>query len=117
MRRITSAELAVSGDEQRLTSSAARQTVALARQRTAERLSGTPWTTNGQVPGPWLRSRERMLSRAVTAPLDRALERGAITMRGYDRVLRVAWTLSDLDGTGRPDARQIGRALFLRKGI
>jgi magnesium chelatase family protein len=38
-------------------------------------------------------------------------------MRGYDRVLRVAWTLSDLDGTDRPDARQIGRALFLRKGI
>jgi magnesium chelatase family protein len=58
-----------------------------------------------------------MLSRTVTAPIDRALERGAITMRGYDRVLRVAWTLSDLDGTERPDPTQIGRALFLRKGI
>jgi magnesium chelatase family protein len=117
VRRITSAELAVSGDGDRLTSAAARQTVAVARQRTAERLAGTPWTTNGQVPGPWLRSGKRSLARDVTAPLDRALERGAITMRGYDRVLRVAWTLSDLVGTDRPDARQIGRALFLRKGI
>lgn len=117
VRRITSAELTVSGEGERLTSAAARQTVAMARQRTAQRLAGTPWTTNGQVPGPWLRNGDRMLPRAVTAPLDRALERGAITMRGYDRVLRVAWTVSDLDGTDRPDAQQIGRALFLRKGI
>ena len=52
-----------------------------------------------------------------TAPIDRALERGAITMRGYDRVLRVAWTLSDLGGAAEPDAAHIGRALFLRKGM
>ena len=117
VRRITSAELAVSTASDRLTSAVARQVVAEARQRTAARLAGTPWTTNGQVPGPWLRSGDRMPPRAVTSPIDRALERGAITMRGYDRVLRVAWTLSDLDGTDRPDAAQIGRALFLRKGI
>lgn len=53
IRRITSAELAVTGGAGRLTSAAARQTVAAARQRTAERLAGTPWTTSGQVPGPW----------------------------------------------------------------
>lgn len=117
VRRITSAELAVSAESERLTSAAARQVVAGARQRAAARLAATPWTTNGQVPGPWLRSGDRMLPRTVTAPIDRALERGAITMRGYDRVLRVAWTLCDLDGTDRPDAAQIGRALFLRKGI
>lgn len=117
IRRITSAELAMSADEERLTSDAARRLVAEARERTAARLAGTPWTTNGQVPGPWLRSGDRKPARSVTAPIDRALERGAITMRGYDRVLRVAWTLCDLDGTDRPDAAQIGRALFLRKGI
>jgi magnesium chelatase family protein len=51
------------------------------------------------------------------ATLDRALERGAITMRGYDRVLRVAWTLSDLDKVERPTSDHVGRALYLRKGI
>ncbi|GHD38691.1 ATP-binding protein [Mycetocola manganoxydans] len=117
VRRITAAELAVSGSSERLTSTRAREVVAAARMRTAVRLAHTPWTTNGQVPGPWLRSGDRKLPRDVTAPLDRALERGSITMRGYDRVLRVAWTLTDLDGTERPDSAQIGRALFLRKGI
>jgi magnesium chelatase family protein len=53
----------------------------------------------------------------MTASLDRALERGGITMRGYDRVLRVAWTLADLDGTSSPSADHIGRALYLRKAI
>ncbi len=27
----------------------------------------------------------------------------------------LAWTLSDLDGTARPDADHVGRALYLRK--
>jgi magnesium chelatase family protein len=51
----------------------------------------------------------------ATAALDRALERGALTMRGYDRALRLAWTLADLDGVDRPGLDQIGRALYLRK--
>ena len=47
----------------------------------------------------------------------RALERGALTMRGYDRVLKVAWTLADLDGADRPGADHVGRALYLRKAM
>ncbi|TFB63489.1 hypothetical protein E3N86_04760 [Cryobacterium sp. Hz7] len=42
------------------------------------------------MPGPWLRGPQARLGGAATAILDRALERGGITMRGYDRVLRVA---------------------------
>jgi len=38
-------------------------------------------------------------------------------MRGYDRVLRLAWTLADLDGAQRPTADHLGRALYLRKAI
>jgi magnesium chelatase family protein len=38
-------------------------------------------------------------------------------MRGYDRVLRVAWSIADLDGVDRPGRDQLGRALYLRKGI
>jgi magnesium chelatase family protein len=32
-------------------------------------------------------------------------------------VLRVAWTLADLAARERPEAQDIGRALFLKKGI
>ena len=36
-------------------------------------------------------------------------------MRGYDRVLRLAWTIADLDGVDRPGEDQVGRALLLRQ--
>jgi len=93
----------------------ARQRVARARERTADRLRDTPWRLNAELPGRWLRSEGRVGPDAMT-PLDRALERGLITMRGHDRVLRVAWTLADLDGTDRPSRDHIGRALLLRRG-
>ncbi|MEN9620014.1 MAG: hypothetical protein RL499_207, partial [Actinomycetota bacterium] len=75
------------------------------------------WTLSAQVPGPVLRSAAWRLSASDRAAIDRALERGALTMRGYDRVLRVAWTLADLDGADRPCSDHVGRALYLRKGI
>jgi magnesium chelatase family protein len=32
-------------------------------------------------------------------------------------VLRVAWTLADLEGASRPTADHIGRALYFRKAM
>ncbi|WP_414683185.1 hypothetical protein, partial [Microbacterium sp. UBA3394] len=37
--------------------------------------------------------------------------------RAYDRVLRVAWSLADLAGRPRLGLDDIGRALYLKKGI
>ena len=37
------------------------------------------------------------LSSEVTGDLDRALERGLLSVRGYDRVLRLAWTEADAE--------------------
>lgn len=93
-----------------------RARVEHARASAHERLAGTGWTTNAQAAGPWLRSAQRRVPTAARAALDRALERGGITMRGYDRALRVAWTLADLDGSSSPTADHIGRALYLRRG-
>ena len=42
------------------------------------------------------------------------LERGALTLRGYDRVLKLAWTVRDLDGGGTPTRSDVGLALTLR---
>ena len=81
------------------------------------RLAGTGWRRNADVAGTWLRAGARRIGPTAVGPLDRALERGAITMRGYDRALRLAWTLADLDGAAGPSADHIGRALFLRRGI
>jgi magnesium chelatase family protein len=116
VHRITSAALRL-GEASTVTSAQARGRVQSARQTARARLVNTPWSVNGQVPGSWLRSRERRLGANVTAVLDRALERGGITMRGYDRVLRVAWTLADLDSASIPSADHIGRALYLRRAI
>lgn len=99
------------------TTAAARQRVKEARERTAHRLSATPWRVNAQVPGSWLREGPGAPAPAVRRPLDAALHRGALTLRGYDRVLRVAWSLADLAGSGRLGADHIGRALYLKKGL
>jgi len=117
VQRITSAQLRVSTDAPRLTSAQARKRVVAARSRAAARLAATPWTLNSHVPGAWLRGAAARLPTAVTGSIDRALERGGITMRGYDRVLRVGWTLADLDNSPTPTAEHIGRALYLRKAI
>ncbi len=87
--------------------------VARARACAAERLAGTPWTCNGELPGALLRGSLR-LSAAARVDLDRALDRGQVTMRGYDRILRTAWTVADLEGRNSPDRDAIGRALVLR---
>jgi magnesium chelatase family protein len=98
-------------------SSELRDRVILARAVAAERLAETPWTRNADVPGSWLRAHGRRLPSTATTAIDRALERGVLTMRGYDRTLRLAWTLADLDTAAAPTSHHLGAALYLRRGI
>lgn len=84
-----------------------------ARQAAGTRLQGLPWTSNAEVPGACLRGRWR-LSPADTRDLDIALDRGRLSIRGYDRVLRIAWTLADLAGRTAPGRDDVGQALLLR---
>ena len=85
--------------------------VARARAATAARLAGTGWRVNAEVPAAWLRAR---LGRQVVGQLDRALDRGRLSLRGVDRVLRVAWTLADLSGGTVPGPDEVGEAMVLR---
>lgn len=85
-----------------------------ARQRQARRWRDTPWRLNAHLPGPRLRSGAWRLPAVATSGIDRALERGALTLRGYDRVVRLAWTIADLAGRQRPGADEVARAFTLR---
>lgn len=87
-----------------------------ARERAGARLADTPWRLNSEVPGQELRTRWQAGPGAL-AQAERDLERGLLTARGLDRVLRVAWTVADLRGRDRPDALDVAVALELRTGI
>ena len=89
------------------------QRVQEARARAAHRLTGTGLQLNSQVPGRLLRDRWPV-SRGSLALAERALERGALSVRGFDRVLRVAWTVADLAGHTVPTADDVAEALGMR---
>ncbi|WP_375405564.1 YifB family Mg chelatase-like AAA ATPase [uncultured Amnibacterium sp.] len=112
--RVTAAQLRLADDLSRVSTAVARERVLAARDRAAHRLSGTPWRINAQVPGGWLRHPDREPADGARLPLEAALERKVVTLRGHDKVLRLAWTLADLAGIDRPGRAEIGRALTLR---
>jgi magnesium chelatase family protein len=110
--RITRTELLAEGGRGEPTAAVAGR-VAEARERALARYSGTPWRANADVPPVELR-RRWPLPRDVTAAADAALDAGTLTARGYDRVLRVSWTLADLAGAARPAREHVGHALEFR---
>lgn len=112
VERVSLAEFGQSGGEEDTRTIAAR--VGAARNRQSERLLPFGMETNSQVPGRVLRGILR-LPAPTTRILDHSLERGVLTARGYDRVLRLAWTLADLGERGSPDSNDIGQALALRQ--
>jgi magnesium chelatase family protein len=86
-----------------------------ARSRAARRLAGTKWRLNAEIPGSVLRRTYRPASGAL-GPLERAMDRGQISARGADRVIRMSWTLADLAHEARPGPAEIGTALGLWLG-
>jgi magnesium chelatase family protein len=97
-------------------SSVVAERVALARQRMAFRLRGTPWRLNAEIPGSELRRRYAPAPGALT-PLERAMDLGEISARGVDRVIRLSWTVADLGGVARPTVAEISYALGLWLGV
>ncbi|EST39164.1 hypothetical protein N566_03480 [Streptomycetaceae bacterium MP113-05] len=107
-------ELTAVGEGENTTIVAAR--VLAARERAAARYADTPWTVNQQVPGHALRTRWPLPPGALTRAED-DMDRGLLTARGLDRVLRVAWTVADLAGHDRPTREDVDRALEMRTGV
>jgi magnesium chelatase family protein len=90
------------------------QRVLEARDRQRRRLAGSGWQTNGEVSGTYLR-------RHLPPPdglqiVDEAVDRGRLSARGVDKVLRLAWTLADLAGRDKPGRDELAIALAMRRG-
>ncbi|MBX7430780.1 YifB family Mg chelatase-like AAA ATPase [Mycobacterium sp. Y57] len=91
-----------------------RERVLAARRAAEERWRPHGIATNAEVSGALLR-RRFALDAAATAPLRTAVDRGALSIRGMDRTVRVAWTLGDLAGRSSPNKEDVMRALAFRQ--
>ncbi|GLZ57986.1 YifB family Mg chelatase-like AAA ATPase [Micromonospora sp. NBRC 107095] len=90
--------------------------VAAARQAAAARWADLGRRLNAEVDGPYLRRPPWRLPARVTVELRGRLDSGSLSARGFDRVIRMAWTIADLDGRDRPDQDDVREALQLRTG-
>lgn len=88
--------------------------VAHARSRQRDRLKDTPWRVNAEVSGRYLRQGPMRLDAGATRALDSAMDRGQMSLRGYDRCLRLAWTIADLEDAERPGPAHLAQAFTLR---
>ena len=85
-----------------------------ARRRQLRRLAGTGWRTNSEVTGSYLR--KQLPVPDGTADVDAAYEKGRLSSRGVDKVLRLSWTVADLAGRDAPGRDELGIALAMRRG-
>ena len=91
-----------------------RERVVAARDRARRRFIDEGFALNARIPGQLLRSRWTPDEDAAEL-LDESLRIGG-SLRGLDRVLRMAWTIADLRGLVRPRATDVVMALGLRSG-
>jgi magnesium chelatase family protein len=96
-----------------MNSAQTRALVAGARERQAARLREDGVSVNAQMDAATL-GRRVSLDERGEAMLRAAGERGMLSARGRHRVLRVARTIADLNGSERVRARDVGSALALR---
>lgn len=115
LRPLTAAQLMTSTTPAESSAEVAER-VAKARAAAAARWSFAGWRVNAEVPGPALRRPPWQLPPRDTASLRAGLERGSLSARGFDRALRLAWTVADLDGRDRPGEQDIYEAVQLRMG-
>jgi magnesium chelatase family protein len=90
--------------------------VLVARTAALQRWQETPWRVNAQIPGSVLRSSEWALPRKVLSLAEGFLQSGQLSARGFDRVVRLAWTVADLRGHQSPEDADVAEALFFRTG-
>jgi magnesium chelatase family protein len=109
--RLTKQELL--GEVAGESSAIVRSRVEEARLRQRRRYSSLGLHCNAQLPGPLVRREARVASEARDLLAD-AVDRHALTGRGFDRALKVARTIADLSGDDHVGSDHVVEALAYR---
>jgi magnesium chelatase family protein len=108
-------ELVGSGSSTPEPSAAVRARVVAAHHLQQTRLAGTGVNSNAAM-DPRLTRTHTPIGRRLRETLTVACRAGALTVRGQDRVLRLARTIADLDGREHVEARDLDEAIGYRLG-
>jgi magnesium chelatase family protein len=92
-------------------SAAVRQRVVAARERQSARLAGTPVSCNAAMDARLTRSHAKLEPRLEETL---GLTAGALSLRGQDRVLRLALTIAELAGRDHIEAADLDEAIGYR---
>jgi magnesium chelatase family protein len=103
----------ISSTERAESSAEVRQRVVKARQRQAERFKGLGIHTNTMMSSAMLRDMCPLSVESRTL-LDRAMERLQLSARAYDRIIKVARTIADLEGAADIEPQHISEAITYR---
>lgn len=87
------------------------QRIQAARERAAHRYRELPWSLNAHIPGPTLRKHFRLHPNAQAVLINGGSH---LSARAYDRVLRLAWTIADLQEHSEPTPSDVATALSFR---
>jgi magnesium chelatase family protein len=93
-----------------------RERVVAARERQATRMGETGAACNAHLDAALVRRHVTLDPRGASV-LRRAYDRGTLSPRGHDRVLRVARTIADLEGSDAVGSDHLLEALSLRQAL
>ena len=103
----------LSSTRQEETSAQVRERVNAARKRQQERFQGQPYFCNADIPASQMQEMCQT-TKAASRLLQRAFESFGFSARTYGRVLKVARTIADLDGSEKIDTAHVAEAVQYR---
>jgi magnesium chelatase family protein len=89
--------------------------VLAARTRAKDRFKSETWALNSEIPSRALRTTYKPERSAINFLHDE-LDKERLTARGLHKIIRLAWTLADLNGNPIPQLADVKRAYQLREG-